>query len=76
MQGGLSFQFKGGYATAAFNPSRTSFPSFKVERLVARKVDLFESTRPYRKGDKLLEYGKVLFRLDEWDRKYFPHVVG
>jgi hypothetical protein len=34
------------------------------------------STRPYRSGDKLLEYGKVLFRLDEWDRKYFPHVVG
>lgn len=34
------------------------------------------STRPCRPSDKLLEYGKVLFRLDEWDAKHFPHVLG
>jgi hypothetical protein len=31
--------------------------------------------RAYREGDQLLEWGKVLFRPDEWDRQYFPHVL-
>ena len=30
---------------------------------------------PYRSDDTLLEYGKVLFRTDEGDAKYFPHVM-
>jgi len=30
---------------------------------------------PYVTGDEVIEYGKVLFRLDEWDEKYFPHVL-
>ena len=30
---------------------------------------------PYQNGDKLIEWGKVLFRPDEWDRKYFLHVL-
>lgn len=37
--------------------------------------DVEVSTRPYRSDDKLLEYGKVLFRLDEWDARHFPHVL-
>ncbi|MDD1534116.1 MULTISPECIES: hypothetical protein [unclassified Bradyrhizobium] len=37
--------------------------------------DVEVSTRPYRPSDKLLEYGKVLFRLDEWDARDFPHVL-
>lgn len=32
-------------------------------------------SRPYRKGDEVIEWGKVLFRTDEWDRKHFPHVL-
>ncbi len=36
--------------------------------------DIQLSTRPYRPDDKILEYGKVLFRLDEWDKQYYPHV--
>ena len=32
-------------------------------------------SRPYREGDRVLEWGKVLFRPDEWDRKYYPHVL-
>lgn len=31
--------------------------------------------RAYREGDQVLEWGKVLFRPDEWDREYFPHVL-
>jgi len=31
---------------------------------------------PYRADDKVLEYGQVLFRTDEWDKQYFPHVIG
>jgi len=31
--------------------------------------------RPYDKGDEVIEWGKVLFRPDDWDRKYFPHVL-
>ncbi|MCK1652790.1 hypothetical protein IVA88_15280 [Bradyrhizobium sp. 149] len=38
--------------------------------------DVEVSTRPYRPDDKLLGYGKVLFRLDEWDAQHFPHVLG
>ncbi len=34
------------------------------------------ATRPYRPDDTVLEYGKVLFRTDEWDAKYFPHVLA
>lgn len=37
--------------------------------------DVEVSTRPYRPSDKLLEYGKVLFRLDEWDAQDYPHVL-
>ena len=33
------------------------------------------STIAYRPDDKVLEYGKVLFRADAWDEKYFPHVM-
>jgi hypothetical protein len=33
------------------------------------------SGRRYRSDDQLLEYGKILFRTDDWDAKHFPHVV-
>jgi hypothetical protein len=33
------------------------------------------SNCPYRSSDKLLEYGKILFRTDAWDAQYFPHVL-
>jgi hypothetical protein len=33
------------------------------------------SSLPYRPDDKVLEYGKVLFRTDAWDKQYFPHVL-
>ncbi|MFN3537252.1 MAG: hypothetical protein ACK4Y4_07395 [Brevundimonas sp.] len=32
--------------------------------------------RPYMEGDEVIEWGKVLFRPDEWDETYFPHVMG
>ena len=38
--------------------------------------DVEVSTRPYRSDDKVLEWGKILFRIDEWDRKHFPHVLS
>jgi len=31
--------------------------------------------RPYRDGDRVIEWGKVLFRPDDWDARYFPHVL-
>lgn len=33
------------------------------------------SNRPYRSDDKLLMYGKILFRTDAWDAEYFQHVL-
>ena len=30
---------------------------------------------PYRDGDVIIESAKVMFRLDEWDDEYFPHVM-
>ncbi len=33
------------------------------------------SSRPYDPSDKVLEWGKVLFRTDDWDREHYPHVM-
>lgn len=30
---------------------------------------------PYRTTDRVLSWGKVLFRPDDWDREHFPHVM-
>jgi len=30
---------------------------------------------PYNEGDRIIEYGKVLFRPDEWDLAHFAHVM-
>jgi hypothetical protein len=37
--------------------------------------DVGVSNRPYRSDDKLLEWGKILFRTDASDAEYFPHVL-
>jgi hypothetical protein len=29
----------------------------------------------YEPGAEVIEWGKVLFRPDEWDARYFPHVL-
>ena len=29
----------------------------------------------YRDGDKVIEWGKVMFRPNEWDADHFPHVL-
>lgn len=31
---------------------------------------------PYRESDEVLDWGKILFRTDAWDAKYFPHVLA
>src|SRR3954463_5779624 len=33
------------------------------------------STVAYMQDDKILDYGKVLFRTDAWDQKFYPHVL-
>lgn len=38
-------------------------------------TDVVLSVVPYRDDDKCLEFGKVMFRPDDWDREYFPHVI-
>ena len=30
----------------------------------------------YRKGDHIIEFGKVLFRPDQWDAEHFPQVLA
>ena len=30
---------------------------------------------PYHPKDQIVQYAKVLFRPDEWDREYYPHVM-
>ena len=37
--------------------------------------ELVVSTRPYRPTDKVLTWGKLLFRPDAWDKQHFPHVM-
>ena len=31
--------------------------------------------RPYRGGDEIIEWGKVMLRPDGWDAQHFPHVL-
>ena len=31
--------------------------------------------RPYREGDEIIDYAKVMFRPDAWDARHFPHVL-
>ena len=31
-------------------------------------------SKPYNPDDRVIEYGKILFRPDEWDRQYYPHL--
>jgi hypothetical protein len=33
------------------------------------------SSITYRADDRILEWGRVYFRPDVWDRQYFPHVL-
>lgn len=33
-------------------------------------------TRAYRKEDKIIGWGKVMLRPDQWDEDHFPHVLG
>jgi hypothetical protein len=33
------------------------------------------STIPYNKTDEVFEWAKLCLRPDEWDKKYFPHVL-
>ena len=33
-------------------------------------------SRPYREGDEIIEWGKVMLRPDKWDAQHFPHVLG
>lgn len=37
------------------------------------EVDL--ATIPYREHDKIIDEAKIYLRLDEWDKKHFPHVL-
>jgi len=37
--------------------------------------ELEVATKAYREDDRVLEWGKVYLRNDEWDEKYFPHVL-
>ena len=31
--------------------------------------------RPYGDGDEIIDWAKVMFRPDEWDERYYPHVL-
>ena len=33
------------------------------------------SNRGYREDDTVIEWGKVMFRTEEWDARHFPHVL-
>jgi hypothetical protein len=40
-----------------------------------KMADVELRSQPYRPGDKVLEWGKIFFRLDAWDREHYPHVL-
>jgi hypothetical protein len=40
-----------------------------------KMADIELRSQPYRPGDRVLEWGKILFRLDAWDREHYPHTL-
>ena len=38
--------------------------------------DIEVSPVAYRSDDKVIEWGKIYLRPDDWDEKYFPHVMA
>ena len=38
-------------------------------------ADVELRSQPYRASDKVLEWGKILLRLDAWDREHYPHTL-
>lgn len=42
---------------------------------IANATDIKLANVPYNDGDRVLEHGKILFRPDDWDQAYFPHVM-
>lgn len=43
---------------------------------IASATDVPLANRAYAPGDQVLKNGKVLFRPDDWDATYFPHVLN
>lgn len=43
---------------------------------IADATEVPLSAIPYNSDDRVLLNGKILFRPDEWDLKYFPHVMA
>ncbi len=41
---------------------------------VAEGAEVELKSRPYAPDDRIIESAKFLFRPDEWDRKYYPHL--
>jgi hypothetical protein len=56
--------------------SETSDHLHLMPRITPKPMgDIEVSSRAYRPDDKLLEWGKVLFRTDAGGRTHFPHVM-
>ena len=60
--------------TSSARYAQRAFSTWLMGRRGSRLLQL--STRAYRPTDTVLEAGKVMLRTDEWDRTYFPHVMG
>lgn len=39
------------------------------------EMEVAVQTIPYRNSDRVFEWGKVLFRPDDWDAQHYPHVL-
>jgi hypothetical protein len=40
-----------------------------------KMADVELRSRPYQADDKVLKWGKILFRVDDWDREHYPHTL-
>ena len=57
----------------ALNDCNDHFHLMPHEWWSGAEIDL--SLKGYRPNDKIISSAKVLFRMDDWDREYFPHVM-
>ena len=74
---------KSGYFELWMNPKGRELLVKKLMQLdvsddhfhIGQREDLEVSSIPYRPDDKIIEWGKVYLRYDDWDEKHFPHVM-
>ncbi len=74
---------KDGFLEIWLNPEGRDFLVKELQALrpdwdhvhIGWDMEIDADSVPYRPEDEVMDWGKIYLRLDEWDEKYYPHVL-